>query len=544
MPKKVARKKPFSGKKKKEQLKQKRKGRAEAKKKKNSDNNYDNNTNNMKKNNNSKDNEQRGSLKLVTSFGGTSVKNIDNRLATMMIREDDEVVRERRLKGPLPIDTTKQGTIPKAIHKPLKQILFHPRRPKWSSNLSIHEVETNEKIQFDTWCSNIHSNFKPGDITPFEHNLEVWRQLWRVVEQSDIILLTCDCRNPLFHISQSLIDECLLLRKPVVIILTKTDLVPVAHVHNWMKHLKHLYPFVNIFPFSSRGILSENDLNKLKGGVASRRKLLKKKPNLQLSDKAVKTLLILCATICNVDLLNDSEEEEEEEEEDDDDDGNNKNNKNNKKKEGKKKLSIGLCGHPNTGKTSLLNAIVGRKVASVSRTAGHTKHLQHIPLEYPKGVYLIDCPGLIFPLEQPRFIGEVMGLYPIAQIREPFSAIRIVYEYLQLDRLYNVKKPDWYDACDTWSPEMLCEALAEKKGYMLSRGGAPDIQRAGLEIMKDIVDGVVCMRFNPPEFSSFNSTISTTTESNTSIINNNQQFTQQEIDDDIRNDEDMKFLLQ
>ena len=99
------------------------------KKKKNSDNNYDNNTNNMKKNNNSKDNEQKGSLKLVTSFGGTSVKNIDNRLATMMIREDDEVVRERRLKGPLPIDTTKQGTIPKAIHKPLKQILFHPRRP-------------------------------------------------------------------------------------------------------------------------------------------------------------------------------------------------------------------------------------------------------------------------------------------------------------------------------------------------------------------------------------------------------------------------------
>ena len=29
----------------------------------------------------------------------------------MMIREDDEVVRERRLKGLLPIDTTKQGTI-------------------------------------------------------------------------------------------------------------------------------------------------------------------------------------------------------------------------------------------------------------------------------------------------------------------------------------------------------------------------------------------------------------------------------------------------
>ena len=121
--------------------------------------------------------------------------------------------------------------------------------------MSIHEVETNEKIQFDTWCL-IFIQFKPGDITPFEQ-FRSMATIMRVVEQSDIILLTCDCRNPLFHISQSLIDECLLLRKPVVIILTKTDLVPVVHVHNWMKHLKHLYPFVNIFPFSSRGILSE-----------------------------------------------------------------------------------------------------------------------------------------------------------------------------------------------------------------------------------------------------------------------------------------------
>jgi len=39
-------------------------------------------------------------------------------------------------------------------------------------------------------------------------------------------------------------------------------------------------------------------------------------------------------------------------------------------------VTIGFVGHPNVGKTSLLNAIVGRKIASVSRTPGHTKHLQ------------------------------------------------------------------------------------------------------------------------------------------------------------------------
>jgi len=36
-------------------------------------------------------------------------------------------------------------------------------------------------------------------------------------------------------------------------------------------------------------------------------------------------------------------------------------------------VTVGFVGHPNVGKTSLLNALVGRKVASVWRTPGHTK---------------------------------------------------------------------------------------------------------------------------------------------------------------------------
>jgi large subunit GTPase 1 len=33
--------------------------------------------------------------------------------------------------------------------------------------------------------------------TPFEKNLEVWRQLWRVIEKCDIIIQIVDARNPL-----------------------------------------------------------------------------------------------------------------------------------------------------------------------------------------------------------------------------------------------------------------------------------------------------------------------------------------------------------
>jgi len=38
-------------------------------------------------------------------------------------------------------------------------------------------------------------------LTPFEKNLEVWRQLWRVVERSDIIVQIVDSRNPLLFFS-------------------------------------------------------------------------------------------------------------------------------------------------------------------------------------------------------------------------------------------------------------------------------------------------------------------------------------------------------
>jgi 50S ribosome-binding GTPase len=79
------------------------------------------------------------------------------------------------------------------------------------------------------------------------------------------------------------------------------------------------------------------------------------------------------------------------------------------------------------GKSSLLNTLLGKRKVSVSPTPGHTKHIQtHYVTQQ---LVLCDCPGVVHPkLHIPKAMQVVFGLYPIAQVREPFSNVRFVAE--------------------------------------------------------------------------------------------------------------------
>ena len=70
--------------------------------------------------------------------------------------------------------------------------------------MEAHEIQQNENMAFLEWRRDLalveENNVKLA-ITPFEKNVEVWKQLWRVIEKSDILLQIVDARNPYFFYS-------------------------------------------------------------------------------------------------------------------------------------------------------------------------------------------------------------------------------------------------------------------------------------------------------------------------------------------------------
>jgi large subunit GTPase 1 len=89
------------------------------------------------------------------------------------------------------------------------------------------------------------------------------------------------------------------------------------------------------------------------------------------------------------------------------------------------KLTVGLVGYPNVGKSSTINALVGAKKVSVSSTPGKTKNFQTIHLS--ESMVLCDCPGLVFPQFAATNADMICdGVLPIDQMREYTAPVDIV----------------------------------------------------------------------------------------------------------------------
>lgn len=72
-------------------------------------------------------------------------------------------------------------------------------RPPWTKDTTATQLDRQERDAFLEWRRGLAELAEKEDLllTPFERNIEVWRQLWRVLERSHLVVQIVDARNPL-----------------------------------------------------------------------------------------------------------------------------------------------------------------------------------------------------------------------------------------------------------------------------------------------------------------------------------------------------------
>ena len=110
---------------------------------------------------------------------------------------------------------------------------------------------------------------------------------------------------------------------------------------------------------------------------------------------------------------------------------------------------------------------------------------------------MCDCPGLVFPSKVPKVLQVLMGCFPIAQLREPFTTIKFLAENLDLQTMLRLQHPE---NDDEWSAMDICEAWAKKRGFVTAKAARLDTYRAANNLLRFALDGKICLCLKPPKF--------------------------------------------
>ncbi|KAI0375217.1 P-loop containing nucleoside triphosphate hydrolase protein [Pilatotrama ljubarskyi] len=465
-----------------------------------------------------------------------------------------------------------------------------PRRPKWRYDMSKKEVEANEEGLFkkwlaqtdeavNAWCSVDDPEEKnpqrsaqgsdeikepdemPHAPTSFERNLEVWRQLWRVTEISQILLILLDSRCPTLHfppaLSSYLSSVSNASRLRTVLVLTKVDIAGPDRAAAWTSYLQARFPGARVVqvesfvekPIDANGSKRRGHEPHLPSAFRkalvdalreTHAELLEPPEEVKSNPERLKNWKPRVKTQLNWDAVlkahggkvgtavgahktgkadgeghTDGEHTDEESE--------------------PEFLTVGVIGktqrkprQPNVGKSSLLNALFETTKVRASRTPGKTKHFQ--TLFWTPEVRLVDCPGLVFPNYVPMETQVLSGILPISRVSAIPLCIHHAAQLLPLETILGLEgahpalaeppaedKRTWRAgmqprsaaaAAETagqgkgrevvWTAMDILSAYATKKGWITARVGRPDVKRAGNAILRALAEGRIRWAFWPP----------------------------------------------
>lgn len=393
-----------------------------------------------------------------------------------------------------------------------KTVLRIPRRPSWDSTTTPTELLAKEMDTFLKWRrkvatleeeNRLSSSVAGPMMTPFEKNIEVWRQLWRVVERSDVVVQIVDARNPLLYYCEDMYRYVTTeMGRSHLLLLNKSDLLSNQMIDRWEAYFKAQGMDVIFFsafkasvnePVSDSRVVGVHDL------IEKLQSYEHKAPITQPNQRLV----------------------------------------------------VGMCGYPNVGKSSTINVLVEfiasseakedsqghsqhdgdmrssasteetegaeagskhTKRVAVSSTPGKTKHFQTLVLT--EKVLLCDCPGLVFPnFSSSKSELICAGVLSIDQMRgdylSPVSLIAARIPASIFEGVYGIRFPVLVDGVYTdtdallraapgyVSATMLLDTHARARGFM-SDHNKPDQSRSTRVLLKDYVNGRIIFAHAPP----------------------------------------------
>ncbi|XP_053168237.1 large subunit GTPase 1 homolog [Hemicordylus capensis] len=434
------------------------------------------------------------------------------------------------------------------LHEQNKQFLSIPRRPQWDKQTSPEMLSQAERDSFLAWRRRLARLEEEQNLllTPFERNLDFWRQLWRVLERSDVVVQIVDARNPLLFRCQDLeryVQE-LSPEKENLILLNKADLLSKEQRSAWARFFEgegvkvvfwsalleggRLAACLKEAEAAAHGSQQGQQASSPSGGNGPDRRPCPGSGGEQESSEEDQS-----------DVYEDCEEDAWLTCSEDErggalagcpggsrtalqslgaqQDRPLRNSSHLVPREelleifrtvhaGKKiregELTVGLVGYPNVGKSSTLNTILGQKKVSVSATPGHTKHFQTLYVE--PGLCLCDCPGLVMPsFVSTKAEMTCSGILPIDQMRDhvpPVSLVcqRIPRQALEATYGINLIRPREDEAPDRQpTSEELLTAYGCMRGFMTDHG-QPDQPRSARYVLKDYVSGKLLYCHPPP----------------------------------------------
>ncbi|KAA1471574.1 P-loop containing nucleoside triphosphate hydrolase protein [Dentipellis sp. KUC8613] len=444
-------------------------------------------------------------------------------------------------------------------HQENKQRLRVPRRPHWTKSMTPAQLDRQEKDAFLEWRRGLaelqeRDNFL---LTPFERNIEVWRQLWRVLERSHLIVQIVDARNPLRFRCEDLetyirdIDTAdgeqmsTPGKRRSLLLINKADLLTDKQRLAWADYFDKQGIQYAFFSAANAVALQEARREALAAETAATEEEESHPDNSSSASDTDETPPVsegpAEAGGSHAEAAHEGEDDQDEDDDSVDEDGDDSEWSDEYEVKGNiestdprakvlsvleledlfisaapplsdfkdgsgnppTKLVVGLVGYPNVGKSSTINSLLGEKKVSVSSTPGKTKHFQTIHLS--DNIVLCDCPGLVFPQFATTRADLVCdGVLPIDQLREytgPISLVvkRMPKEVLELTYGLVIRSKGLEEGGDgKITAEDLLITYAIARGFTRSGQGNPDEARSARVILKDYVNAKLLFCHPPP----------------------------------------------